>query len=250
MAKKFFYLFLILLVAFAGCKGTGEESVQIEVIDGIPHVMNPELPLKGNVLFDVEKQLQINPYEHKKIGLKSFEAIKNKDGDVILFDVNNSEAERFSKDGNYIGSLFRKGQGPGEFTRMSLLYVRFIGSEIWVTGRRKLAKFDKQGQFIKEFQLGDFIATFLDQTQYITEKGIRTGEDLHKQIMIKKITSTNEIEEGPVLMEGMNLGMIRFQGGGFGDEWGVQDIEYAVDRNTKKIYVAMKTEYKISLLSY
>jgi len=246
MAKKFFYLFLIFMVALAGCKKTEENSVQIEVIDGIPHVMNPELPLRGAILLELEKRLEINPYEHEEIGLKSFDAVKDNDGEVILYDINNSEAERFTKDGDYIGSLFRKGQGPGEFTRMSLLYVRFINDQIWVTGRRKLAKFDKQGQFIEEFQLGDSIATFIDQNQYITEKRTRTGEDLHKQIMIKKISETNEIEEGPVLMEGTNLGMIRIPpSGGFGDEWGTPDIEYAVDRNTKKMYVAMKIEYKI-----
>jgi hypothetical protein len=121
-----------------------------------------------------------------------------------------------------------------------------MSGQIWVTGRRKLAKFDKQGQFIKEFQLGDFIATFLDQTQYITEKGIRTGEDLHKQIMIKQITMNNEIEEGSVLMEGMNLGMIQISGGGFSDDWGVPDIEYAVDRKTKKIY-GRDIEYFLNL---
>ena len=129
---------------------------------------------------------------------------------------------------------------------MSLLYVRFMNGQIWVTGQRKLAKFDKLGQFIEEFQLGDSIITFIDQNLYVTDKRTRTGEDLHKQIMIKKISKTNEIEEGPVLMEGTNLGMIQIPPNiGFGDEWGTPDIEYAVDRDTKKIYVAMKTEYKI-----
>ncbi len=193
----------------------------------------------------MEKQLEINPYEHEEIGLKSFDAVKDKTGEVILFDVYNSETERFTKDGEYIGSLFRKGQGPGEFTRHSFLYVRFMNSQIWVTGRLKLAKFDKKGQFIEEFQLGDSIVTFIGPDLYVTATRTRTGEDLHKQIMIKKISETNEVEEGPILMEGTNIGMIRFQGGGFGDDWGVPDIEYAVDQNTKKIYVAKNTEYKI-----
>jgi hypothetical protein len=246
MIKKIFYLILIFMVSLAGCKKTEEESVQIEVIEGIPHVMNHDLPLKGTVLLELGKQLEINPYEREEIGLRSFDAVKDMDGEVILFDVNNSEAERFTKDGNYIGSLFRKGQGPGEFTRMSLLYVRFMNSQIWVTGRQKLAKFDKQGQLVEEFRLGDSIITFIDQNLYVTEKRTRTGKDLHKQIMIKKISETNEIEEGPVLMEGTNLSFIQIPPNtGFGDEWGTPDIEYAVDRDTKKIYVAMKTEYKI-----
>lgn len=46
-------------------------------------------------------------------------------------------------------------------------------------------------------------------------------------------------------MEGMNVGMIMIPGGGFGDPWGTPGIEFAVDRDPKKIYVAMKSEYKI-----
>ena len=245
MVRKVFCLSLVLAAVFFGCKKAEEEAVQIEVIDGIPHVMNPELPIKGTILLEVEKRLEINPYEHEEIGIKYLYAVKDMDGEVILFDVNNAEAERFTKDGDYIGSLFRKGQGPGEFTRFSFMYVRFMDGQIWVTGRRKLAKFDKQGQFIEEFRLGDSTADFIDRNHYVTDKRTRSGEDLLSQIMIKKISETNKIEEGSVLMEGTNLGMIKIPGGGFGDNWGAPRIEYAVDRNRKKIYIAKNTEYKI-----
>jgi hypothetical protein len=243
--NRYIWIFCLSLVwIFVSCgQKTDEPEVRVEMIEGVRHVMNPDAPLKGTVLLEVEKRLEIDPYEHEEIGLRYFEGVKDKDGEVILFDMNNAEAERFTKDGDYIGSLFRKGQGPGEFTQMSLLYVRFLAGQIWVTGRRKLAKFDKDGQLIEEFQLGDSIASFIDQNSYITDKRTRIGEDLHKQIMIRHINETNEVEDGPVLMEGTNLGMIRVQGGGFGDEWEVPDIEYAVDRKSKKIYVALKENY-------
>ena len=64
MAKNFFYLSLILTVVLFGCKKTDKESVQIEVIDGIPHVMNPELPIKGTILLEVEKGLEIDPHKY------------------------------------------------------------------------------------------------------------------------------------------------------------------------------------------
>jgi hypothetical protein len=244
MKGNIWILFLASVWVFVACgQKTDEPEVRVEVIEGVRHIMNPDTPLKGAVLLEVERQLEIDPYEHEEVGLRYFEGVKDEDGEVILFDVNDAEAERFTGEGDYIGSLFRKGQGPGEFA--SMVYVRFMEDQIWVTGRRKLAKFDKQGQFIEEFKLGDSTADFIDQNTYVTDKRTRTGEDLHTQTMIKKITSTNEIEEGPVLMEGTNLGEIRIPGGGFGDDWGVQSIEYAVDRSAKKIYVAMKSEYKI-----
>ncbi len=246
--KRFMFIHcLLIMMIFIGCGKKAEEQVQIVLIDGVRHIKNPETPLKGTVVLDVEKKLEINPYEHEEVGLKSFKSIRDKDGEVILFDVNNSEAQWFANDGEYLGSLFQKGQGPGEFTDMSLLYVRFMNGEIWVTGRRKLAKFDKEGQFIEEFQIGDSIAHFVNKNQYVTDKRTRKDQDQIKQIMIKNIKEKFEIAEGPIFMEGKNLGMIRNPSGsgGFGEQWGTPNIVYAVDREMKKVYVAKNTEYKI-----
>lgn len=246
MKKNIFLLCLILAVILFGCgKKAKEQQVQVEVIEGVRHIMNPETPLKGSVSLELEKKLEINPYEHEEFDLRHFNAVKDKDGEIILFDIINSKAQRFTKDGGYIGSFFRQGQGPGEFVPRRFLDVRFMNGQIWVTGDYKLAKFDKQGQFIDQFSLGDFISFFVDEGCYITEKRTRMEKDTHKQIIIKNIKETNKIEEGPVLMEGRNLGMIRLLRGGFSDGWGTPGIEFAVDRMEKKIYVAMKTEYKI-----
>ena len=246
--RNIFLLCLILALILFGCgKKAKEQQVQVEVIDGVRHIMNPETPLKGSVSFELEKKLEINPYENEDFDLKGFNAVKDKDGEIILFDVNNSKAQRFTKNGEYIGSFFRQGQGPGEFVPRRLLYVRFMNGQIWVTGGDKLAKFDKQGQLIDEISIGDTIAFFVDERCYITEKRIRKEQDTHRQIIIKHIKQTKEIEEGPVLMEGTNLGMIRLPRGGFGDSWGTPDIEYAIDRTEKRIYVAMKAEYKIQV---
>jgi len=246
MKTNIFLLCIILAVILFGCgKKSKEQQVQVEIIEGVRHIMNPEAPLKGSISLELEKKLEINPYEHEDFGLRYFYAVKDKDGEIILFDVNNSEAQRFTKDGRYIGSFFRHGQGPGEFVPRRLLYVRFMNGQIWVTGGDKLAKFDKQGQFIDEISIGDTIVFFINERCYLTEKRTRKEQDTHRQIIIKHIKQTNEIEEGPVLMEGTNLGMIRLPRGGFGDQWGTPDIEYAIDRTEKKIYVAMKTKYEI-----
>jgi hypothetical protein len=237
--------FILVVVLFGCAKKEKEQQVRVEVIDGIRHIMNPIIPLKGSVSLELEKKLEINPYEHEDFDLRGFNAVKDKDGEIILFEINDSKAQRFTGDGEYIGSFFRHGQGPGEFVPMRLLYVRFMNDQIWVTGQRKLAKFDKQGKFIDEISIGDTIVLFVDERCYVTEKRTRKEQDTHKQIIIKHIKKTNEIEEGPILMEGTNLGMIRLPRGGFGDGWGTPNIEYAVDRIEKKIYLAMKTEYKI-----
>jgi hypothetical protein len=178
MNKKPIYVFFMILLIFP-FNTKKEKSVQVEIINGVPHVMNPGKPLKGTVLLELEKKLEINPYEHEEIGLKYFDAVKDSDGEVILYDANTSEAELFTKNGEYTGRLFREGQGPGEFTRMSLLLVHFMNNQIWVTGRLKLAKYDKKGQFIEEFKIGDIMVTFINQDHYITDKRTRDGVNKH-----------------------------------------------------------------------
>lgn len=246
MKRSMLFLCLLIMI-LVGCGKKAEEQVQIVLIDGIRHIKNPVTPLKGTVVLEVEKITEINPYEQEEVGLKSLNSVRDEDGEVILFDINNSEAERFANDGEYLGSLFQKGQGPGEFTDMSLLYVRFMNGEIWVTGRQKLAKFDKEGQFIEEFHIGDTIAHFVNKNQYVTDKRTRQDQDLFKQIVLKNIKEKHEISDGPIFMEGKNLGMIRNPSGsgGFGEQWGTPNIVYAVDRKREKIYVAKNTEHKI-----
>lgn len=250
--KKFMLILCLLMMIFVGCGKKAEEQVQVVLIDGVRHIKNPEIPLKGAVVLEVEKIIEINPYEHEEVGLKYFNSVRDEDGEVILFDVNNSEAQRFANDGEYLGSLFRKGQGPGEFTERSLLYVRFMNGEIWVTGRQKLAKFDKGGRFVEEFRIGDSIAHFVNKNQYVTDKRTRQDQDQFKQIILKNINEKHEISEGPIFMEGKNLGMHRNPSGsgGFGDQWGTPSVVYAVDREMKKIYVAKNSEYKIHVKDF
>ena len=46
------------------------QQVQGVVIEGIRHIMNPEVPLKGTIELELEKQLEINPYVHEEIGMR------------------------------------------------------------------------------------------------------------------------------------------------------------------------------------
>jgi len=88
------------------------------MVDGVLHIKNPKKPLRGEVILDIEKTLDINPYQFEDVGLRSFTFIRDADGDVILFNRSRTEAQRFNRNGEYLGSLVRKGQGPGEFPDM------------------------------------------------------------------------------------------------------------------------------------
>lgn len=71
----------------------------IEEVDGVAVVKNPEFPIKGTILVEVEKTLEINPYDYPDIGLRNINSARDKDGEVILYDSNKPEAYRFSSKG-------------------------------------------------------------------------------------------------------------------------------------------------------
>lgn len=249
MKKKEFLLILVIIIVSINCGKKLEDSVPFIMIEGIKHIQNPSAPLKGIVTLEVEKKLEINPYDQEDVGMRMIFSVKENNGDIIMFDPNQSEAQRFSSTGEYKGSMIRQGQGPGEFVPMRGMYVYLIDDQIWVTGGRKLAKFDKSGSFLEELKLGDRVDSFVDSTCYITRKTIWNDGDQTRQYMIKRFTADNDIVDGPVLMEGQNIGMIREKGGngGFGDEWGTPNIRYTIDTLNKKVFLVFTPEYKITV---
>jgi len=59
--KKLIYLILVLSLFFY-C-GPKQKQVEKIMVDGVVHIMNPEKPLRGEVILDIEKTLKINPYQ-------------------------------------------------------------------------------------------------------------------------------------------------------------------------------------------
>ena len=249
MNRKAFFLILIIISVFFSCGKNLEDSVPFIMIEGIKHIQNPLEPLRGTVILEVEKKLEINPYEQEDVGLNMIFSVKDKNGDIILFDPNQSEAQRFSSTGEYQGSMIRQGEGPGEFVSGRGMLVHFIDDQIWVTGARKLAKFDKSGNFLDELKLGESVESFVDSTCYITEKSIRNDEGRLLQYMIRRIADDRNVVDGPVLMEGLDVGMIRKPGGGggFTDGWGTPNFGCTVDTLNKKVFFVFTPEYKITV---
>jgi len=244
--KKLIYLTLVLSL-FLFC-APREGKVEKIMVDGVAHIMNPENPLKGTVLLKVEKTREINPYIHEEVGLGSFSSIRDADGEVILSDSSRAEAQRFNRNGEYIGRLFREGQGPGEFPERRLLNVYFMNNQIWVTGFRKLAKYDKSGQFLFERKLGYRPRILVDEnTFFIREREWKEQEWLDK-ISLVNLSSDKDGESSIIdFFQKENIGMIRRKdgSGSFADVRSTPDIRFVYDQENLKLYVGLNTEYKI-----
>lgn len=246
--KKLIYL-ISMLSLFLYC-GPKEGKVEKIIVDGVAHIMNPEKPLKGEVQLDIEKTREINPYQYEEVGLGWFEFVRDTDGEVILFNPNNPEAQRFNREGEYLGNLVRKGQGPGEFPDFQMFRVFFMNDQIWASGAMKMAKYDKNGQFLYERRMGYSPAVFVDENTFFIDEAERIEDGWLKKISLVNLSLDKEGESSIIdFFQVENGGMIQSKNGRarFAEAWATPDIEYTYDQENQKLYFVLNKEYKINV---
>lgn len=244
--RKLIYLFLILSIFFY-C-GPKQKKVEKIMVEGVAHIINPEEPLRGEVILDIERTLKINPYQYEEVDLGWFEFVRDTDGEVILFNPNKTEAQRFNREGEYLGSLVRKGQGPGEFPDFQMFSVCFLNHQILASGALKIAKYDKNGQFLYERRIGYRPSVFVDENTFFLNKRDRKEEGWVNKISLVNLPSDKDGEISIIdFFQAENVGAIQSKDrrSRFAEPWGTPDIEYAYDQENKKLYVGLNTEYKI-----
>jgi len=251
--KKTFLGISLSALLLAGSPGSIKGNIQTSVkeIDGVKHVLNPEKPLKGTILLDVEKVLEINPYDQKDVGIRYMLFARDDDGAVILFDPNQAEGHKFDNKGKYLGTLVKKGQGPGEFSPMQGMYAHFVGDQIWVTGGMKLSKFDREGKLIGELKLKNRPSVFVDDSHFLSERYVRKGPNDQVRVysLIKFGAESLSDEIDVDIIQAENIGQIRSKDGrgGLSEPWATPHLEIAYGKMSQRIYAGMTAKYEITV---
>jgi len=239
---------LIVILIFSSFCGPKKDKIERIIEDGVLHVKNPESPLKGTVELDIDKIREIDPYQYKEVGLKNMRFKRDSDGTVIIYDASSSnvEAHIISSDGKYLGRFLRLGQGPGEFPEYSGIKIYFKSDKIMVTGGRKLAIFDKRGNFITENKVEYDPVILLDEDRYFIYEVRVQKEDRQEKIILKERIREEESDfKDTLFFEAKNVGIIYTDVGAFADSWATPRIAYSFDHKEQRCYVALNTEYKI-----
>jgi hypothetical protein len=115
-------LMLVLLLALPGLAAAweGEEIIK----DGIPHLMNPAQAIEPPTTIKLDRLWLVSGDEEEEFffGVLTEIACDDK-GNVYLLDVQLHQVLIFSSTGEYIRSIGRQGEGPGEFNRPSDLFM-------------------------------------------------------------------------------------------------------------------------------
>jgi hypothetical protein len=145
-----FILFFSIFTIFVSCgKQKSEWGGTIEEVNGVTVVNNPGEPLYGGLVFDLEEDLSIgNEEDDDYLFYRILDIQVDKEENIYILESGNVRVQKFDKNGNYICTIGGKGQGPGEYQRLSQLIINEKEGTVGVKEWRKLIVFDKNGKFL------------------------------------------------------------------------------------------------------
>lgn len=142
-----FLLVFIFLISYGGQKA--EWKGTIEEVDGIKVIKNPKEPMYGEITYELEEDLSIGNEEDENYMFYGLvRPGVDSEGNIFILDRGNCRIQKYDKTGNYLQTIGRKGQGPGEFEDPWGIY---LDSEdkiyIYDSRRRNIHVFGKNGNF-------------------------------------------------------------------------------------------------------
>lgn len=185
------FLFLFISILHVTCqKQRSEWKGTIEEENGVTVVKNPDEPLYGEITFDLEEDLSIGReddknymfYRARNIALDSHE-------NIYVLDSGNHRIQKFDKNGRFLQTIGKKGQGPGEFENPGDFFLDGQDS-IYVLDSRRIKVFDREGSFMKDITLQSSLYDFFIDTNgnIIGLANIRRNNE-RKQAVIRMDTS-------------------------------------------------------------
>ncbi|MDH5468632.1 MAG: 6-bladed beta-propeller [Candidatus Aminicenantes bacterium] len=144
-------LFLSVIIMLVSCgKQKSEWKGTIEEADGVTVVNNPKEPIYSENAVSLEEELSIGEAEGRKEYM--FSQVRSiavdDEENIYVLDRKEVHIKVFDKDGEYLRTFGKKGQGPGEFNIPSSILIT-PQNEIVVEDSRVLHFFTFKGEFIK-----------------------------------------------------------------------------------------------------
>lgn len=154
-----FMFFSILAGLFFG-QNNPQWKGKIEYENGVKVIKNPNEPLYGEITFELEEDLSIGNEDDENYVFYGGASINiDSEGNIFVSDRRNFRIQKYDKDGNYLQTIGRKGQGPGEFERSC---TAFFDSKdnFYVRDGMRIHMFEKNGKLKRTFTIHNLISAF------------------------------------------------------------------------------------------
>ena len=199
--KKYKYILFVIFIFILTetCKKEANEwKGTIESEDGITVVKNPKEPMYGEGVFMMEEELSIG----ESVGREEYmfsqviDVGVDDEENMYILDFLEAQIRVFKKNGEYLRTVGRKGQGPGEIQRAINIYIT-PSDEILINdrGARHFHFFTLDGEYIQSTYQGRLSRPLVDtQNNIIARQTIMDAAEV-RFVLTKFDSELNELFE-------------------------------------------------------
>jgi len=154
MRIKIFTSIIIVIMAIlsAACKKNELWKGQIKTEDGITVVENPKEPMYEQPILTLSEDLRIGEQENRPEYLfyKINSIAVDQQGNIYVTDEGEKHIKVFNREGDYLRTIGRPGQGPGEFGRPTEIFIT-MDNELRITdpSRRQVHSYSIDGCYLE-----------------------------------------------------------------------------------------------------
>lgn len=191
----FFFLVSLLAVSLSAHTQNPQWQGRIEDEAGVKVVVNPDVPLYGEITLELEEDLVIGNEDDENYMFYQASALAvDVAGNIYVLETGNCRIQKFDKNCRYLRTFGREGQGPGEF-ELPMRIIVDPDYRIYVEdyNRSIVHVLDQRGGFVHSFKSNDLLLTmgFLDNGNLLVHT-ITISPGLNTQAV--KILDTNSEE--------------------------------------------------------
>ncbi len=144
---------LVLTLAAAASVQANWQGQEVDK-DGVTHVMNPAIGMSEDRTLGQKLLWEVTADEQEVLIGRVAEIVADDEGNSYVLDNQLSEVHVFSPEGEYIRSIGREGEGPGEFRMPMNMFLLKDGSVgVVQMSPGKLAMMDKEGTPLGDLEL-------------------------------------------------------------------------------------------------
>ena len=187
---KFVWLAFI-LISFLAVGAVGDQKAgwkgQVEEEEGVKVIKNPQDPLYGGIELELELDLSIGgDVADEKYSFMVITDVEVDDqGNLYVIDPRQYRIQKFDKDGKYLSTIGRKGEGPGEFMQAYRMTLDSRG-KLYVDDFRKIHIFSEDNSYQKTINSDHLFRSYLvtKEENFLGWSMIRTEEGSSLDIIL------------------------------------------------------------------
>ncbi|KPK89056.1 hypothetical protein AMJ80_10290 [bacterium SM23_31] len=196
MNTKFILVSVFFLLIIVSC-GKDNQTYTVEIKDDVRHIHNyaPQWGDEPKIALEfVQKIGDLDTEdENFQLYLPNDVAVDG-EGNIYVLDAGNYRVQKYDREGKFLASFGRKGQGPGEFERpLSLAIDRNGNLYIADQGKNRVIVLTPEGKELRTFKFGERVSPF----KLFSSVNILTGTTARD--MIISLDEKNKEYEKPVV---------------------------------------------------